>query len=451
MPTLQEVEEKMTGVINDRFKNLATNDEVKQVVADVCKEFIDERQADQQKALDEAAEEAKKLQLTVEDLAKQVKFLRANRFDAIKDADGNYRGVWGSAETAKAFGLFVMSDILGNADATKQLEALGIERRMIVDGQIVKAVASETVAGGAALLPSGFIPRLISLIEQFSAYRQLAQEYPLGAGDNSVPVQTGDPTVYCPGAGTAPTEGAIGFKNIGLNPLEWVSYVAINRDVDEDAAIALGELVGRSLARAFGNKEDQCGFVGDGTSTYFNIMGARAALRAVDSTVGNVAGLHVQDTAGAWSAIDLQDLLAVAGLLPQYAEIGNEVAWVCNKAFYLTVMVNAALGAGGAFANEVMRPDYLAEPTYLGRPVKFGGGMPATKPAADHCPLLYGNWKLGAALGDRRKLTIEQSTEVKFLERQRVILGSERISINNHGVGDTSDAGPLVGLWADIS
>jgi len=439
--------------LDDINNNMATKSEVAELIKSEMEKDEAESKAlaeGNEKALKKAQDDLAAQQTTVKDLAEQVKYLRATRYESIKGPDGDYRGVWPNAETAKNFGLWVMADVLGSEDARKQCDAVGITRRAII-GNEVKALDAGEIAAGAALAPSGFIPRLIELIESYSAYRQLAQEYPLGAGDNSVPVQTSDPTVYCPGAGVAPTAGDIGFKNVGLNPLEWASYVAVNRDLDEDTAISLGELVGRSLARAFGNKEDNCGFIGDGTSIYFNIHGARAALRAVDATVGNVKGLHVQDTAGAWSSIDLQDLLAVAGLLPDYAEIGNDIAWVCSKAFYMTVMINAALTAGGAYAAEVTRPDYLKNPTYLGRPVKFGGGMPKVKAAADHCPLLYGNWKLGAALGDRRKLTVEQSTEVKFLERQRVIMGTERISINNHGVGDTTSAGPICGLWADIS
>ena len=131
--------------------------------------------------------------------------------------------------------------------------------------------------------------------------------------------------------------------------------------------------------------------------------------------------------------------------------MGNEIAWICSKSFYLTVMINAALGAGGAYAAEVTRPDYLTNPTFLGRRVRFGGGMPKAIEAADHCPLLYGNGKLGAALGDRRKYTVEVSNEVKFLERQKVIMATERIAVNNFGVGDTTNAGAIVGLWADIA
>lgn len=450
-PNLQQ---QIDTIFKDFFKGLATKDEFKQGVQDVVAAEFEHQAADPESYLARSQKEVEQLTLTVKDLTDQVKFLRRSRFDALKDADGRYRGIWPSAEHAKHFGLYIMSDVLKIEWAQKAFDALGYERRAIVDGEI-KAITSSDITEGAVLAPSEFIPKLVELIEAFSAYRQLAQEHPMGAGDGSIPVLTSDITVYCPAAGVAATEGTLGFKALGLNPLEWVAYAAVNRDLDEDAAIAVGEIVARSLARAFGNKEDACGFVGDGTKAYFNVVGARAALRAVDATITNCKGLKVQDTAGVWSAIDLQDLLAVAGLLPQYAEIGggpvSEVAWVTHKNFYLTVMLNAALTAGGAYAAEVTRPDYLVSPTFLGRPVKFGGGMPSVIEADDHCPLLYGNWKLGSALGDRRKLTIEQSTEVLFLQRQRVIMGSERIAINNHGVGSTTAAGPLVGLWADIA
>jgi len=449
------LQQKIETMLKDTVKGLATKEELRKEVSETVTTVFEEQQAESQKQLETANEKLEETETTVKDLIEQVKYLRKTRMAPIKDASGHYSGVWGSLEEAKNFGLYIMSDVLGIPEAKKAFEATGIERRRMIDGQIIegKAISSSDLTAGAALAPSDFIPRLVILIEAYSAYRQVAQEQPLGAGDSSIPAQTSDITVYCPAAGVAATEGSLGFTSLGLNPQEWVAYAAVNRDLDEDAAIPVGEVIGRSLARAFGNKEDACGFVGDGTKAYFNVIGARAALRAVDSTVTNVAGLHVQDTAGAWSSIDLQDILAVAGLLPEYAEVdmGDEVNWVTSKMFYMTVMLNAALTAGGAYAAEVTRPDFLTKPTILGRRVRFGGGMPKAKESADHCPLLYGNFKLGSALGDRRKITIEMSTEARFLQRQTVIMGSERIAINNHGVGDTTNAGPIVGLWSDIA
>ena len=450
-----QLQTKIETMLKDTVKGLASKEELRKEVSETVTKIFEEQEAKSKEQLEAANKKVEETETTVTDLVSQVKLLRRTRMSSIKDEDGNYSGIWPSRSMAKNFGLYVMSDILGNPQAKKAFEATGIERRMMVGDKVVegKALDSSDPAAGAALAPSEFIPYLTELIEAYSAYRQVAQEHPLGAGDSSIPALTSDITVYCPAASVSATEGTLGFKSLGLNPQEWVAYAAINRDLDEDAAIPVGEVVGRSLARAFGNKEDACGFVGDGSSTYFNIIGARAALRAVHATVTSVKGLHVQDTPGVWSAIDLQDLLAVAGLLPEYAEIdmGNEVNWVCSKMFYMTVMLNAALNAGGAYANEVTRPDYLVKPIFLGRSVKFGGGMPKVIEAADHCPALYGNFKLGAALGDRRKFTIEQSREVRFLQRQTVIMGTERIAINNHGVGDTTNAGPIVGLWADIA
>lgn len=446
MADLATIETALTQI----SKNMATKKEVLDLITDERRKDEEKSQAlaaGHEKALKEAQAELDKQKLTLADIHAQLKLLKATRYDGLKDADGNYKGVWGNVQTAKAFGLWIMSDILGNQHAKKLFDATGIERRDITG----KALESSEVTTGAALAPSAFIPRLITLIESFSTYRQLAQEYPLSAGDNSFPVQTGDPTVYCPGAGVAPSASDLAFKPMALNPLEWVAYCAINRDMEEDSAIALGELVGRALARGFGNKEDACGFVGDGTKDYFNIFGARAALRAVDATITNVKGLKVQATAGAWSAIVLNDIIGTAALMPGYADINGEVAWVTNKAFYLTVMVALALAVGGVYASEVTRPGFMKSPSFLDYPVRYGGGMPAVKPAADHCPLLFGNWKMGAALGDRRKLTIETSGHVKFLERQLAIMGTERISINNFGVGDTTSAGPIVGFWGDIS
>ena len=230
-----------------------------------------------------------------------------------------------------------------------------------------------------------------------------------------------------------------------------MTLTAIDSELDEDSAIAVGEVVARSIARAFAKKEDQCGLIGDGTSTYFNRQGASPLLRAVDATVGNVKGLRVQATAGTWAAIVLADILALPGLLPGYADDGIDANWYCNKNFYYTVMLALAIAAGGTAANEVISTGYTRSPQFLGRKVEFAQVMPAVKAAADHCPLLLGNLRIGSYMGDRRKLRIDQSKEAYFTSDQIGIRGTERIAPTVFGVGDTTNPGPIVGLWADIA
>jgi HK97 family phage major capsid protein len=61
------------------------------------------------------------------------------------------------------------------------------------------------------------------------------------------------------------------------------------------------------------------------------------------------------------------------------------------------------------------------------------------------CALL-GDLTLGSYLGQRKAMTIDRSSDVYFANDQIGFRGIERIDINAYGVGDTTEAGPIVGL-----
>ncbi len=448
MVTLDQID-KAIGDIN---KNMATKTEVIELIDKKVTEDAERAKAETKTLYGKAVEEMEEIRKANEQLLNQVKLLRSTRFASIKTPDGMYNGVWGTLELAKNFGLYILSEVAGIPEAKVAFDALGFERRSITaNGKIIKAMSGDDLTAGGALTPSEFIPNLIVLMESFGVFRRNTQEWPMGGESSTAPWQSSDVTVYCPGAGATVTKSDPGFRTVGMQSQKWMTLTAVDSELTEDTAIAVGEIVGRSIARAFAKKEDQCAFIGDGTSTYFNQQGARHLLRAVDGTVGNVKGLRVQATPGVWSAIVLGDILALAGLLPGYADDGVDAKWYCHKNFYYTVMIALALAAGGTAANEVVSTGYLRTPSYLGRPVEFTQVMPSVKAGADHCPLLLANLRMGSYLGDRRALTIDQSKEAYFTTDQLGIRGTERIAPIVYGVGDTTDPGPIVGFWADIA
>jgi HK97 family phage major capsid protein len=71
--------------------------------------------------------------------------------------------------------------------------------------------------------------------------------------------------------------------------------------------------------------------------------------------------------------------------------------------------------------------------------------MPKAEANSQICALLA-NLRMGAYLGDRRNLTIDRSSERYFDTDQIGIRGTERVAPAIHGVGDTTDAGPICGL-----
>lgn len=422
--------------IDDLKKSIATPEEVKQLIKA-------ELEGDALKAKFATSEqltaELKKTSDSMNDLVKQFKNLQKSGFAGLTN-QGEYKGLLGSRQHAKAFGCYVLASICGAPKAKAYLEDIGIDKALY-----------ETSGTGGITVPEEFASSVIEVIGKYGVYRRNAMNYPMGKKQTTVPKQTGSVTVYCPEEGKEITPSDITFTGVPVRNQAWKALTAISRELDEDSAVAIGELVARTFGRAFARQEDLCGFLGTGTATYFNNIGLRHALRRVHGTVTSIDGLTVQATAGAWSKITMADLLAVVGNLPDEYD-DQDAKFYCTKNFYLTVMLAAAIESGMAgVKEELLVTAYTQNPRFLGRPVEFTGVMPKKIEAADHCPLLFGNLQYGAILGDRRDLSIEMSQEIGFKEDMIYIKATERLGMNNHGVGTPAEAGAVVGLWADIA
>jgi hypothetical protein len=57
--------------------------------------------------------------------------------------------------------------------------------------------------------------------------------------------------------------------------------------------INMGDDLAGEIAYAFALKEDQCGFIGDGTSTYGGMQGVCTKIKGLSGTIANIAGLVV--------------------------------------------------------------------------------------------------------------------------------------------------------------
>lgn len=424
-------------------KNMATKKEVIGLIDEKLKEDKEAQAAEMKKTAEEAARgQTEELRKINDALISQIKLLKSTRFAAIKTPDGMYNGFWGDVESAKNFGLFVLASVAKHKAAAEQLKSMGVELEQFTADK-AKAMGEDVSTTGGILVPTEFIPRLIMLIEKYGVFRRNTLEWPMGAAEATAPKLTSGLTVYCPGAGVAPTASDASFAGVGLQAKKWMTLCAIDSELDEDSAIAIGEVVGYLIGHAFAKKEDEVGFLGDGTSTYFGHVGITGALRNVDATIANIKSLVV-GTGNAYSELALADFEGLLGTLPDYADDGD-AKWFCHRYFYYTVMIRLALALGGVNAQEVFNNRVLREKYFLSYPVEFSQVMPKAEANSQICAI-FGNLRLGAYLGDRRKLTIDRSTEAYFTTDQIGIRGTERIAPTIHGVGDTTDAGPICAL-----
>lgn len=83
----------------------------------------------------------------------------------------------------------------------------------------------------------------------------------------------------------------------------------------------------------------------------------------------------------------------------------------------------------------------------MGYPIVVSQVLPASASTRnDTTMLLSGDLSQAATMGDRREFTFATSSEYKFAEDQIAVKATERIDINVHDYGDTTNAGPIVAL-----
>ena len=435
--------------VEDIKKGLATKDEVIKLIDEKLSQ--DEAKAAFKKDIDEVQKAIKEMNQKALDIASQIKALQQTRFSSIKDANNNYRGKWGSLEQSRNFGLFVIAS-LGHSGAKTRCAELGIQLKQMPEERGMSEAANAT---GGALVPTEFMPNLIVLLEQYGVFRRNAQNWPMSTDNSLATARTSGLVVYAPGAGNAPTQSNPGFKNVGLLARKMMTLTAIDSELNEDVAIAIGEVVGQAIAESFAEMEDLCGFFGNGKAEHFNFIGLFTAIEALSSDLTKVMAVRIQGTPGKWSAITEEDLLALPGLLLNQADNGDCKLY-CHRNFYYTVALRAMLKLGGTNATEAINTAYGRNPLCFGRPVEFSSVFPRDTQTSDHWPCVMGNLKRASLFGDRRAMTIDQSKDAFFTTDQLGIRGTQRIAIANHGIGGlTTDTKPQPGavaaLRADIS
>jgi HK97 family phage major capsid protein len=308
----------------------------------------------------------------------------------------------------------------------------------------MEAYKSNDASGLHQFIPTEFSTDMIVLREMYGVCRRLFRDQPMTSETYEQPRRTGGLTAYFTSEGGAITESKGHWDNVKLLARELAALSRIGRSVNADLAISFGDTTIGEIAYAFAEKEDDCGFNGDGTSTYGGITGLRNRLANVGT-----AGVITQGTGNTWAAIVLADFHNVLGKLPQYADT-LDAAWLCHRAFYFGVMQKLELASGGATAHEI-REGQRGRPLFLGYPVEFSQKFPAVTAVAT-LSATFGDHRKAAAFGDRDDIEVafsEHATiggENVFERNQIAVRGVERFDINVHDVGDSTNPGPVVGL-----
>ena len=365
------------------------------------------------------------------------------RYSSLKNFTGAH-----ADERAYRFGMFCLG-VYGKKQGIDFCLKNGIPL-IAGTGDIQTKVQHENVnVSSGFLVPDEFQNDLIDLREKFGVFRQNAKVVPMASDTRSDPRRINGVTAYFVGESTSATLSDKTWDRVRLTAKKLMVLTKYSNELNEDAVLNIGDDLAGEIAYAFALKEDQCGFLGDGSSTYGGITGVTTKLLAVDPTgssnPANIMGLVVATGSGyatGYDSIVLKDFNKLVATLPEFADVPGQAKWYCSKFFWGSVMQKLATAAGGNRVAEI--EDTPLRKSFLGYDVAITQVMPKTSAVSQVC-CLFGNLAMAARLGDRRLTSIQMSEHAlnAFEQDEVVIRGTERFDIVVHDVGDpTASAGP---------
>ena len=340
--------------------------------------------------------------------------------------EGRKRPVFEDGESAEYMGAFIRYHSLNGVDYDQKANDEAI---------IGKAHSTTNNSLGGALVPLEFSTELIELKEEYGAARRVFGTIPMSRDTLTYPRLGTDVVPTWQGEHSEETsQDRPDFDNVNLTAQKLMGLSKLSSELMNDAAISVADIWTRSWSRGVGLKEDQAAFLGDGTSTYGGITGVRSSLGSAGK---------VTLTGANFAAVTLAEVVEGIGKLPGYA-LESSPVWVMNSAVWYGVLSRLQAAAGGNTTEDLARG---SRPMFQGFPVEFSQAMPATDPGATTVFAFLGAFPLAGKFGEVTGSNEVATSDQRYFEYDQIaIRGRERVAINVHDAGDSSNAGPVIGF-----
>jgi len=300
------------------------------------------------------------------------------------------------------------------------------------DHGIQMAGSSDDNGKGGYLVPEVLENAMVDLKEEYGQFRQYARNWPMSSDVSLIPRRVSGFTTYFVGQNDTITASDAAMDQVRLEAKKLAAMTQFSSELNEDAIIAVADFYAREFAYALAVKEDQCGFLGDGTSTYGGIVGLDGALLA-----GSIATATAITTA---AGLTIGNFEAVVAKLPRFP--GIQPRWYMHNSIFHTTAGRLQFAAGG---NAVMDIAGARPLQFMGYEVVLVNAMPST--AATGVKVAYfGDLSMAATMGTRRGVTLRADESIYFAQDALALRVTERFDISIHERGTASVAGPIVAL-----
>lgn len=339
-----------------------------------------------------------------------------------------YRGEHAD-QKAYAAGMFFLATLGKSPKARTWCKEHGISCRPQA------ALKESDNALGGFLVPVEVEQAIIDLREEYGVFRRNTTVKTMSRETLITPRRAGGVTAYFVGENTAPTESNKSWDAVELTARKLMVLCRYSSEISEDAIISLADDLTREIAYAFALKEDQCGFLGDGTSTYGKIVGVQNAVAA--GSIVTAASTHVS-----FETLTMADFESCVGKLPEYAE--RSPKWYISKAGWAASMLRLMDAAGG---NTSMSLATGGTREFLGYPVEVSQVLNSTLGSdVSASKVVFGDLSMASVMGSRRGVSVDVSEDRYFDTDEIGIKGSQRFDINVHDRGTSSAAGAVIVL-----
>lgn len=354
---------------------------------------------------------------------------RRKAYNQKAQAGDRTRTSFADADAAEVFGAFARLTLSKMHPAE-----MGDYSAKADDADICKALGTTTGTLGGFLVPDEFRADLIELKEIYGVMRGVTGVTPMGRDVLMVPRLGSDVTTNWVTENSAETaQDKPTFDLVQLSAKALRSLVLVSTELMQDAALNVGDVIARSMARSMGSAEDDAAINGNGTSTYGGVVGL---INGLD------ANAYFTSTATTWAAITWSDILNVFAKQSHINGLGDPIG-LCSKQFWDGTIVPLVHAAGGQTQQERINGvnTYRAGGYNFVLCPKMPQSLPASKIA------MYAGWfGAGMKFGEREVGSLMTSEDRYFEYDQIAFKMRERIDINLHELGASGSNIVIAGL-----
>jgi len=387
----------------------------------------------------EEAREAKKAELlkTLNRAAPAVEVAKP-RIEAVS-ARGYRPGVFESPEVAHRCGQWLKAHF-GDRQARQWCsDHLGAEYRDM-GGQVNSL--------GGALVFEDFSNTIIRLVEKFGVAMNVFQNVTMSSDTLLVPKRLTGVTSYWLGENSTITTSDPTATMVQLVAKKLACATKVSNELLADNAISVATWLAQEYATSLSAAIDDAAFNGTGTSSYGGIRG----LAQIDDGTHTASVVSAASGNTSVAAMDIDDYLAALAKLPRYA-IGTS-AWYMHPSVYHNSVQRMMLSSGTAGSGTIgalsggNTAANLAQGTpntFLGLPVVWVLKMTAA-PTTGTIAAYVGDLSLAGIMAVKSDMQVATSADRYFEADQTAFRAIQRLDINVHSLGSTSEAGPVVAL-----